>query len=88
MITFERVTKRYDGSTAVDELSFEIADGQIVILVGPSGCGKTTTLKMINRLIEPTPAHSDRRASDGRARRERSARRLATSFNRWACSRT
>ena len=39
---------------AVDELTLEIPEGEIVILVGPSGCGKTTTMKMINRLIEPT----------------------------------
>jgi osmoprotectant transport system ATP-binding protein len=56
MITLEQVSKRYPGSSepAVRSLSFDIAEGEIVILVGPSGCGKTTTLKMINRLIEPT----------------------------------
>ncbi|MBC9713978.1 betaine/proline/choline family ABC transporter ATP-binding protein [Streptomyces sp. TRM66268-LWL] len=55
MIRFERVTKRYaDGTTAVDDLSFEVAEGELVTLVGPSGCGKTTTMMMINRLIEPT----------------------------------
>ncbi|MFJ2828040.1 ABC transporter ATP-binding protein [Streptomyces sp. NPDC087263] len=55
MIRFEQVTKRYpDGTTAVDGLSFEVADGELVTLVGPSGCGKTTTLMMVNRLIEPT----------------------------------
>ncbi|HEX6207976.1 MAG TPA: ABC transporter ATP-binding protein [Actinomycetota bacterium] len=55
MITLRHVSKVYDGSApAVDNLSLEIEDGQIVVLVGPSGCGKTTTLKMINRLIEPT----------------------------------
>ncbi|MEU9718038.1 ATP-binding cassette domain-containing protein [Streptomyces sp. NPDC047976] len=55
MIRFERVTKRYpDGTTAVEELSFEVAEGELVTLVGPSGCGKTTTMKMVNRLIEPT----------------------------------
>ncbi|MFF3316489.1 ABC transporter ATP-binding protein [Streptomyces sp. NPDC003035] len=55
MIRFERVTKRYeDGTTAVDDLSFEVAEGELVTLVGPSGCGKTTTMKMVNRLIEPT----------------------------------
>ncbi|WP_455353220.1 ABC transporter ATP-binding protein [Streptomyces sp. SYSU K217416] len=55
MIRFERVTKRYpDGTTAVDELSFEVAEGELVTLVGPSGCGKTTTMMMVNRLIEPT----------------------------------
>ncbi|MFF8291259.1 ABC transporter ATP-binding protein [Streptomyces sp. NPDC016309] len=55
MIRFERVTKRYaDGTTAVDDLSFEVAEGELVTLVGPSGCGKTTTMKMVNRLVEPT----------------------------------
>ncbi|MDX3850915.1 betaine/proline/choline family ABC transporter ATP-binding protein [Streptomyces sp. AK02-01A] len=55
MIRFEHVTKRYpDGTTAVDDLSFEVSQGELVTLVGPSGCGKTTTMKMVNRLIEPT----------------------------------
>jgi osmoprotectant transport system ATP-binding protein len=55
MITLESVTKRYDdGTTAVDDLSLEIASGETCVLVGPSGCGKTTTMKMINRLVEPT----------------------------------
>ncbi|WLW50072.1 betaine/proline/choline family ABC transporter ATP-binding protein [Streptomyces sp. YU58] len=55
MIRFEQVGKRYpDGTTAVDELSFEVAEGELVTLVGPSGCGKTTTMMMVNRLIEPT----------------------------------
>ncbi|MEV5351317.1 betaine/proline/choline family ABC transporter ATP-binding protein [Streptomyces achromogenes] len=55
MIRFEQVSKRYpDGTTAVDDLSFEVAEGELVTLVGPSGCGKTTTMMMVNRLIEPT----------------------------------
>ncbi|MEU3599752.1 betaine/proline/choline family ABC transporter ATP-binding protein [Streptomyces sp. NPDC006798] len=55
MIRFEHVTKRYpDGTTAVDDLSFEVNQGELITLVGPSGCGKTTTMKMVNRLIEPT----------------------------------
>ena len=55
MITFERVTKRYpDGTVAVDALDLEIPAGKTVVLVGPSGCGKTTSLRMINRLVEPT----------------------------------
>ncbi|MDP9166082.1 MAG: betaine/proline/choline family ABC transporter ATP-binding protein [Actinomycetota bacterium] len=50
------VTKQYDpkAAPAVDDITLEIAAGEIVMLVGPSGCGKTTTMKMINRLIEPT----------------------------------
>jgi osmoprotectant transport system ATP-binding protein len=57
-ITLDEVAKTYpgpDGGTAaVHSLSMQIPAGQLVALVGPSGCGKTTTLKMINRLIEPT----------------------------------
>ena len=56
MIHIRDVTKQYEGQgrPAVDHVSLDVAAGEIVILVGPSGCGKTTTLKMINRLIEPT----------------------------------
>ncbi|MFE9664597.1 ATP-binding cassette domain-containing protein [Streptomyces sp. NPDC005955] len=55
MIRFENVSKRYpDGTTAVDDLSFEVAAGELVTLVGPSGCGKTTTMKMVNRLVDPS----------------------------------
>src|SRR6202044_2486554 len=55
LITFENVTKRYpDGTVAVDGLNLEIPDGQIMVLVGPSGGGKTTSLRMINRLVDPT----------------------------------
>lgn len=54
-ILIENVTKRYGGKkAAVDQLTLEIPKGSVVMFVGPSGCGKTTTLKMINRLIEPT----------------------------------
>jgi len=55
MIRFESVSKRYpDGTVAVDELDVVAASGQITVFVGPSGCGKTTSLRMINRMIEPT----------------------------------
>ncbi len=55
MITFAGVTKRYgEGKIAVNHLDLTINSGEAVMLVGPSGCGKTTTLKMINRLIEPS----------------------------------
>jgi osmoprotectant transport system ATP-binding protein len=52
----EHVSKRFQSSSgaAVDDLSIEILEGETVVLVGPSGCGKTTTMKMINRLIEPS----------------------------------
>ncbi|WP_329549227.1 ABC transporter ATP-binding protein [Streptomyces sp. NBC_01356] len=55
MIRFDAVSKNYpNGTTAVDELSLELAEGGITVLVGPSGCGKTTTLRMVNRMVEPT----------------------------------
>jgi osmoprotectant transport system ATP-binding protein len=55
MIRFDSVTKSYpDGTVAVNNLSLEAPSGQITVLVGPSGCGKTTSLRMINRMIEPT----------------------------------
>jgi osmoprotectant transport system ATP-binding protein len=54
VITFEHVTKRYGDAVAVDDISLVIPSRETVMLVGPSGCGKTTTMKMINRLIEPT----------------------------------
>jgi osmoprotectant transport system ATP-binding protein len=55
VITLDRVTKRYGAeSVAVAELSLTVADGELCVLVGPSGCGKTTTLRMINRLVEPS----------------------------------
>jgi len=55
VISFEHVTKRYEGTErpAVDDLSLEIPEGGTVVLIGPSGCGKSTTLRMVNRLIEP-----------------------------------
>ena len=60
-IEFERVSKHYDAATlkagaggAVENLSLLVPAGRICVLVGPSGCGKTTSLKMVNRLIEPT----------------------------------
>ncbi len=54
MIKLENVTKSYGGITAVNDLTMEVKEGEFVVLLGPSGCGKTTTLKMINRLINPT----------------------------------
>jgi len=57
-VRFEHVTKRYEskekGPGAVNDLTLDVPAGKICVLVGPSGCGKTTSLKMVNRLIEPT----------------------------------
>ena len=64
MIRLEGVSKRYgDGTVAVHELSLDVRKGELVVLVGPSGCGKTTTMKMVNRLVQPT---SGRIFVDGR----------------------
>lgn len=55
MITLDQVSKSYDGvSRIVNNLSFEVLEGEILMLLGSSGCGKSTILKMINRLIDPT----------------------------------
>jgi osmoprotectant transport system ATP-binding protein len=56
MIEFKGVSKTYAGSQnpVVNDLSFEVLDGEICVLVGPSGCGKTTSMRMVNRLIEIT----------------------------------
>jgi osmoprotectant transport system ATP-binding protein len=56
MITMDHVTKRYTqgGAASVDDLSIAVPEGTTTALIGPSGCGKTTTMRMINRLIDPT----------------------------------
>jgi osmoprotectant transport system ATP-binding protein len=53
-VELREVTKRYGDTVAVDHLSFTAPAGRITVLIGPSGCGKTTSLRMVNRLIEPT----------------------------------
>ena len=64
MISFSGVTKRYpDGTVAVDDLNLEVPEGSLTVFVGPSGCGKTTSMRMINRMVEPT---SGTVAVDGR----------------------
>ncbi len=66
VVAFEHVTKRYggpDAPPAVTDLTLTVPAGEICVLVGPSGCGKTTSMKMVNRLIEPT---SGRITIDGR----------------------
>lgn len=67
MIRFKNVTKKYGEKTVVDNISFDINQGEVFVLIGPSGCGKTTTLKMINRLIPLTTGEihfKDKRISD------------------------
>ncbi|GAA3849932.1 MULTISPECIES: ABC transporter ATP-binding protein [Streptomyces] len=55
MIQFDAVHKRFpNGTTAVHDLSLEMPEGGVTVLVGSSGCGKTTTLRMVNRMVEPT----------------------------------
>ncbi|WP_375179726.1 ABC transporter ATP-binding protein [Enterococcus rotai] len=54
MINFQKVSKRYNDQLVLEDFDISIEDGEFFVLVGPSGSGKTTTLKMINRLIEPT----------------------------------
>lgn len=55
IIRFDRVSKVFPGGTkAVDDLSFEIYEGECAVFLGPSGCGKTTTIKLLNRLEQPT----------------------------------
>ena len=69
MIEFCHVSKSYDGKEVLKDLNFTIGDGQFAVLIGPSGCGKTTTLKTINRLLEPD---SGTISIDGRDIRETS----------------
>ena len=52
MLRLESVSKHYGSRTVVHDLSFEVGEGEVCVIVGPSGCGKTTTLKMINRLVD------------------------------------
>ncbi|MFH5835146.1 betaine/proline/choline family ABC transporter ATP-binding protein [Proteiniclasticum sp. C24MP] len=54
MIEFKNVSKKFKDVTVLKDITFEIEEGNLVVLIGLSGCGKTTTLKMINRLIKPT----------------------------------
>lgn len=55
MIEFEGVSKTYpDGTTAIEQLDLVVPSGSLTVFVGPSGCGKTTSMRMINRMVEPT----------------------------------
>lgn len=79
MIVLEQVCKSYDGGRgySVRDVSFRVPEGQLMVLLGGSGCGKTTTLKMINRLIEPT---SGRVEVGGRDVRQQDAVQLRRSI--------
>jgi osmoprotectant transport system ATP-binding protein len=67
VIVLEHLVKRYGDAVAVDDVCLEVARSECVFLVGGSGCGKTTTLKMVNRLVEPS---AGRVLVDGRDTRE------------------
>lgn len=55
MIRFENVSKKYGQNlNVVNDLTLHVRKGELLVLIGPSGCGKTTTMKMINRLVEPS----------------------------------
>jgi osmoprotectant transport system ATP-binding protein len=77
MICLEYVAKTYGDTLAVNDLSLEVGEGEVCVLIGPSGCGKTTTLRMINRLIEPT---AGRIFVDGKDTREIKPERLRQSI--------
>ena len=65
MITLDRLSKSFDGGrAAVDGLSLTINPGEICVLIGPSGCGKTTTMRMINRMVEPDAGRIEVAGSD------------------------
>ena len=76
MIEFESVSKTFrDGTTAVDNLSLVVPSGQITVIVGPSGCGKTTSLRMVNRMLEPTKGKITWDGKPVKARRKTALRR-------------
>lgn len=90
-IELTEVTKRYPGqqAAAVESVSMTIPAGETVVFVGPSGCGKTTTMKMINRLIEPTSGRITIGGQDALGLDPDELRRgSATPSSRRGCSRT
>ncbi|MFC5631035.1 MULTISPECIES: ATP-binding cassette domain-containing protein [Streptococcus] len=77
MITFEEVTKIFETKTVLNKQSFEISDGEFLVLVGPSGSGKTTLLKLLNRLVDLTEG---RIMIDGQAQNQLDLRALRLSM--------
>lgn len=64
MISFQQVEKRIGDASIIKGLNLDIHAGELFVLIGPSGCGKTTTMKMINRLIEPTAGRIEINGAD------------------------
>ena len=76
MIEFESVSKTFAGGThAVQDLSLTIPSDKITVIVGPSGCGKTTTLRMVNRMLEPSSGRITWDGSPLKSRRKTTLRR-------------
>ncbi len=76
MIKFESVGKTYrDGTSAVVDLDLVVPSGQITVIVGPSGCGKTTTLRMVNRMLEPSTGRITWDGTPIKSRRKTALRR-------------
>lgn len=75
MIRVQQLSKRFNGVTAVDDISFTVQEGENLVLLGTSGCGKTTTLKMINRLITPTSGKIEVNGKDVMQQRPEELRR-------------
>ncbi|MEJ7660229.1 MAG: ATP-binding cassette domain-containing protein [Hymenobacter sp.] len=84
------LTKRYGAQLILDDISFEVAEGETLVLLGPSGCGKTTLLKTLNRLIEPDGGTIEINGQDvpPASGPRRCGAASATSFSRWGCCRT
>ena len=75
IIRVAHLTKRYGAQVVIDDLSFEVAQGETLVLLGPSGCGKTTLLKTLNRLIEPDSGTIEINGRDVRQQRPEELRR-------------
>jgi osmoprotectant transport system ATP-binding protein len=76
VIQFESVSKTFrDGTTAVTDLDLTVPSHKIVVIVGPSGCGKTTTLRMVNRMLEPTKGQITWDGTPMRSKRRTTLRR-------------